>query len=221
MWSNRLGKILLFSFIITLSSVTHSLSSSPDHWLKNIEFSEKITSVKIVFVKFMPLPYKLPGGMMPHERVFTNELYSHKPTEAQPEGKFIPNNYLEIINENLEVVKTLYGLKLQVVNSVADIPLDADYIVFGTIQDFSCTERNTSISVNILLLKGKSFDQIKITKVQKSLEKGNIPLIVNHPLHTIGSHGSNFLPQRSLLSMISYMCIIDIIKFIDDEIKPL
>lgn len=181
------------------------------------KLSSEIKAKKITIVKFLPLPHKLPNNMVPHERVFTNEFYSQKPTDKKIDGIFIPNNYLDIINDNLKVINHRHKLKIEIVDSVATIPDDSDYILFGAVQEFYVDNKQAKVSLNIQLLKGINLECITNKVFSKSLDKtSDTPQGVNKPMHMIGEHKDNFREDRSLLNITTYMSLVKIIKLINE-----
>ena len=181
------------------------------------KLSSEIKAKKITIVKFLPLPLKLSNNMVPHERVFTNEFYSLEPTSKKFDGIFIPNNYLDIINDNLKVLNYRHKLRIEIVDSVATIPADSDYILFGAVQEFCVDSKQAKVSLNIQLLKGMNLETITNKVFSKSLEKTtNTPQGVNKPMHMIGEHKDNFHEDRSLLNIATYMSLVKIIKLINE-----
>jgi len=193
------------------------------------KLSSEIKAKKITIVKFLPLPLKLSNNMVPHERVFTNEFYSQEPTSKKFDGIFIPNNYLDIINDNLKVLNYRHKLKIEIVDSVATIPADSDYILFGAVQEFYVDNKQAKVSLNIQLLKGINLECITNKVFSKSLDKTRntrpsylrVSLRpthqgVNKPLHMIGDHKDNFHEDRSLLNIATYMSLVKIIKLINE-----
>jgi hypothetical protein len=213
---------LICAFLLSLLflSIPTTYAASPPFWkteLEKIAFSEKIKNCKIVIVSFLPLPQSK-DGLKQHERVFTGEYYSNKPNDVEYSGVFIPNNYMDYIGNNMNLISRQYGLKIEHVQNVNLIPVDADLIVFGAVKRFEAAQ-SANVGFVIQLLNGKTFEPIKSKTIEKSYNFDDVPLGINPLLHTVGKHSVDFQPQRHVLNLTTYLAVLDILKFIDTELK--
>ncbi|OGP32450.1 MAG: hypothetical protein A2073_05900 [Deltaproteobacteria bacterium GWC2_42_11] len=182
--------------------------------VEKIKFSSKIEKAKIAVLNFLPLPDKLPDKLLPHERVFTGEFYSPKPKDIKFEGVFMPANYQEILASSIKIIKKVYGLDIRVVSSISEIPKNTNYIIFGAVKGFNCSDDKAVVDLNIQIIDGKTYEVVKTFPIKKSATL-NEKLSVSQPIHVVGSAGRDFHQQRSLLSALSYSSMLDIIGIID------
>lgn len=215
---------VVFSLLLSIPIISlYSLPafSAEDPWeatLRDVHFSPKLKNLKIAVLRFLPLPQKS-DGLVPHERVFTGELYSQKPTDPEINGLLIPRNYLEILDNSLYLLNRMYGLKIEIAENTEEIPVDADYVVFGAVKFFGASTQAV-VSFDVQVMRGRTFAPLKKTSIEKTLNFANIPWIANQPIHMIGNHAVDFHPQRDILNLTSFLCMVDLFTLIDNEVQP-
>lgn len=187
--------------------------------IDDITPSPALKHAKIAVVQFLPLPDCTASGKIPHERVFTNEIITKNPESTEIAGDFVPVDYLNIINANLKGLAAYYGLSFIICQNIGAVPDDADFIVLGAVKKFQVGKR-VEIGIDIRLLEGRTCNVREQTVLQNTYgDVAHIPFIPNHPIHTVGRHANNFHPQRVLLNRAANACILELIEFIDNEIR--
>lgn len=187
---------------------------------EELRLSEKTKNAGITVVKFLPLPRNFEGGLYkPHERVFTDEFYSNAPRDSKLQGYVIPQNYLQIINNTIRGVAVMNGLNVKIVNSITEVSESySDIIVLGSVRSFAGA-KGASVTFKVQLLDAKRLEPIASKIITKDLVKEEIPLIANLPVHMIGNHANDFHPQKTVLSLATYLCIKEMFRFIDERVN--
>ncbi len=212
----KLARIFPIVIAIMIVTMANSIFVDASETISNvtvdkIQINPKLANAKIAVINFLPLPDPLPNGLVLNERVFTKEFYSKNPKEKDYNGIFIPANYLELIHNSVLIAKKVHGLDIQIVSSLSEIPKDMDYIVFGAVREFSCSNTIASLDLRIEIVNGKSLEVIKEINLKKSVPaKEKLPVV--YPVHVIGASGKDFNNQRRLLAVLAYSAALDLIE---------
>ncbi|HQM46705.1 MAG TPA: hypothetical protein PLC82_12645 [Smithellaceae bacterium] len=207
--------LLMLLIVLALIALAHQGQSAENcnrpEWCQ-ITFSPQIKSSKIAVLPFFPMS---PDHLAPrHERVFTNEFYSSKPTDAVFSGWFSPANYLEMIRDGFRSIAFHHQLPILVLDQIGSVPRDADYIVLGMVHEYEAGSM-AAVSFDVRLLKGKTFEAIGNKSFSRSIKINDLPLIINYPIHMIGNHAIDYHPQRTALNLSTYLTILDILLWMD------
>jgi len=201
--------------------VFHALGGAGNAGIRepeSVSLSEKTRSSHIVVVSFLPLPYSFSGSKRPHERVFTDEVYSDRPSDREITGDFVPKDYLSILNGNLLALAKYHRLTISIVDNSHAIPADADLIVLGAVKRFTAG-RAAEVVLDIQLVDPRSSAPLTRKRISRRYsDLSNIPFIPNMPIHTVGRHSIDFQPQRSLLNLAAYESMLDLLQLVNDEI---
>lgn len=211
---NPLWRLTLRRLILTVWIAVSCNSAVSGSELATGSVSEAMRKARIAVVQFLPLPYNMP--ISPHERVFTGEFYSENPGDSGAAGWFIPENYLEMINTNLLAARDLYGLRLDIVKNIAEVPADANLIVLGAVRSFRAGS-DASVALTIRLLRGGTHKPIRSLTIENSVSGQDVPYRRNFPIHTVGDHAYDFHPQRVLLNSATHKCVLDLLNALEKE----
>ncbi len=179
-----------------------------------LRVSASLKSAKIVVVRFFPLRGRHLGSL--HERVFTDELYSDNPAGADITGWFVPRNHTDMIRDSFAVVGKLYGLDIDTVDDIGEVPEGADCVVLGMVRDFRAGGE-AKVCFDIRLLRGKSLEISRDQTFACQIKTDDVPFITSHPIHMIGNHALDYHPQRTMLSAATYLTVLDVFEWIDKE----
>lgn len=209
-----LALFMMFMFLVFFATAKNGQSEENCNWpeLCKTPFSAHLKNVKIAVIPFFPMSATHLGPR--HERVFTHEFYSPKPTEAALSGWFSPENYLDIIRDAFCGIRLHHHLQIDLADQIGNIPDNADYVVLGAVNAFEAGSMAT-VSFDICLLKGKTFDLIGEKRFFQSLKSDNLPFISNYPIHMIGNHAVDYHPQRTALNLATYLALLNVLQWID------
>ena len=207
--------IIFFGFLNV-----YAQNPQPPFQDEKLMLSEKTKKAGITIVEFLPLPRNFEGGLYkPHERVFTDEFYSSAPRDSELRGYIIPRNYLQIINNTIRGVAATNGLDVTIVKSITQVSESySDIIVLGSVRTF-LGGKGASVTFKIQLLDAKNLKPIASETISRDLENEEIPFIVNLPVHMIGNHANDFHPQKTVLSLATYLCVKQMFRFIDERVN--
>ncbi len=204
--------LLMILAFIAFAQNSQSAENCNRPELCQTSFSPRLKSSKIAVLPFFPMS---PDHLAPlHERVFTNEFYSPKPTDAVFSGWFSPVDYLEMIRDGFLSIGFHHQLRIIALDQIGSVPRDADYVVLGIVNEYEAGSM-AAVSFDIRLLKGNTFESIGNKRFSRSIKVDNIPFITNYPIHMIGNHAIDYHPQRTALNLSTYLAILDILQWID------
>ena len=208
---------LPFFFCLLLFFCLHGASAET---LKNDAETDRSLSTgnpRITVVQFLPLPRSSSGDAKPHERVFTGELFSNRPTDPDVFGYFVPEDYRKVINDSILTVANMHRLNIRMVDSITEVNQgETDVIILGAMKSIHYGKTGT-VAFYIDILDGKTFEHRGAKLIEKQMEKKEIPFIMNLPIHTVGHHANDFHPQRVLINYLAYLCVSDMFELIDQR----
>ncbi len=156
---------------------------------------------------------------MSHERICTDELFSPKPTDAEINGFFIPEKYLQLINSAIRSAAEMIGLALEIVPRVSKITgSPPDFIILGVVKALRASTK-TDVEFDIQIIEGKNLTLLAETTISNTLEMSEIPFWINLPVHMIGQHANDFHPQRTLIHHVIYRNVMDMFTFLGEKIQ--
>ncbi|TSA00848.1 MAG: hypothetical protein D4R81_07190 [Nitrospiraceae bacterium] len=206
----RVVPILLASSCASLSAVIPSDSSEVISSLREPVVAKALEGAKIGYLEFVPLPQNYPPEYFPHERVFTDEVFSKDPTVAlpSPDLLFVPKDYPSILDSSFSRAAGFSKLTFKKYTSVREATSDGcDLLIVGAPLAFHVEDESKAVI--------KIFYKVYSPANQKTVWEGYIE---NQFLHTaiprsisdkaliflVGSHEFNFQPQRVLLAAAVY-----------------
>jgi len=211
--------LLMCVLVFAVSQASEKAAHAGIRQPEEVSLGPKVYNSHIVVVSFLPLPYSFPGSKRPHERVFTNEVYSDRPNDRVITGDFVPKDYLNILNSNLLALAKYHGIRLSIVDNSHAIPADADIVVLGAVEKFAAGKA-AEVVLTIQLVDARNGTSLIRKHISRSYsDLSNIPFIPNIPIHTVGRHSIDFQPQRSLLNLAAYESMLDLLQLIGEGVK--
>lgn len=212
---SKISPIILFVTILFLSLTSINVSALGDNDVTDTDNPAQQVRKKIAVVNFLPLPMSRLSNR--HDRVFTGEIYfdSYEKFPDKSNCYFIPENYLNIIQSTFRSVAQMNSVELHLVSNIGEsLEISPDFIIFGSVIEAKVANDYGEIKLNINLLDGKTYRTLDKKLIHKIIEKKETPFSLESSIHTIGTHGNNFHPQRVLFNSTAYACAVDILQMI-------
>ena len=228
--------VLIISFVlsnlmfgcVTLNIDRDTLNVSPyaKKAKQEIPTTVILKGKKVGYLDFLPLPVDYPRNYTVSERVFTKEIFTRDPSISIPalvrkKYLFVPNDYLAILESSFTQTMTAEGMNIYKYKSLQDADSDGcDFVIWGAPLEFHAVKGSTAIvSVYYKIYQSPGEKVIWDGSIESKLEKSFLPKSINKEdvIFTIGNHGFNFQPQRSLLAFATYR---NTMKFLNELEHP-
>ena len=119
----------------------------------------------------------------------------------------------------LETTAWMYRIDLSVVSDLRELCFKKpDIIAFGAVVEAKVKKSSGHLCVHVYLIDGKTLKPIDKQFIRKDVDKKRTPFSLQTPIHTIGYHGDNFHPQRSIFNLAAYQCAMEIICLINRHV---
>lgn len=201
--------------LLGLLSIVIASCASVTTTLQEPSTINSLTRVKLGYLDFIPLPHNYPAGYLPHERVFTGEVFSTDPSSSLPASdlRFVPKDYPQILESAFSQALRTFELTPNKYSSIREArAAGCDLMVQGVPLAFHVEDESKAV-VSI-------FYKIFTPSDRKTVWEGRIDTEFGHAgvprsitgrvlVFLVGSHEYNFQPQRTLLTAAAYNNAID------------
>lgn len=177
-----------------------------------------VTRVKFGYLDFIPLPHNYPSGYLPHERVFTGEVYAQDPTSSLPASdlRFVPKDYRQILESAFSQGLKTSGLTPSKYSSIREARLaGCDLLVQGVPLAFHVEDESKAV-VTVYYKVFTPNDRRTVWEGQIDTEFAHtgVPRSITGRVlvFLVGSHEFNFQPQRALLAVAAYNNALDFLN---------
>ncbi|WP_432738052.1 hypothetical protein [Maridesulfovibrio sp. FT414] len=196
--------IILLVILLTLTGCQKNSLPSLAFMLKKTEPAPKAyPDLKIALVDFLPLPDSAKFQLPINRKVMTSEFHSSEDEPDYGKGYFIPEEYQDIILNNIKSWAAVKKINLTSFEELKGIePKEFDLVILGRTISAKVSD-SAMIKVELLVLDGSDFRllQRRIISHEESKRQSDP---IHTPIHFIGEHNDNFCVQRTLLSVTAH-----------------
>ena len=159
---------------------------------------------EIRLVSFVPVSQSATDLLPRHPRVLTEEFLSNATTlEGAVSGEVVPQEYLQLLHENLLAKLQAAGFEVHLFEQLADaVTAGKEYLIFGAVERITVARGGTLI-VNLRLVDVDSGQKRGETRFKRELNLPKTPYSIGYPVHMVGLHKDNFHPQRMVLNYLA------------------
>lgn len=213
----RLLPIALVTSCASLPGTLPADSSEIISVLKEPVVATALHGTKVGYLEFVPLPPNYPPEFIPHERVFTGEIFSKDHTTSLPAADliFVPKDYVHIMESSFFHALRFTGLNVKKYASMREAKSDGcDLLIVGALLAFHVEDESKALikifyKVSSLVnprtvWEGRIENQFVHTTIPRSISGKALIFLV-------GSHEFNFQPQRTLLAAAVYNNTMDLL----------